>query len=102
MSVQHIIISSLIAFAILVCVLSSVGVFVMRGAYDKLHYLAPPTQLGMAGVGLAIFLERGWSPESFKAGLALAVLALSGPVLTHGIARAILSRSSRLESESSR
>lgn len=77
-----------LSFASLVCALSSLGLLLMRGFYDKLHYLAPPAVLGLGAVTLAIFLEEGFSSATLKAVLVFAVTLISNPVITYAAARA--------------
>ncbi len=67
-------IAVLLATAVLVTLLSVVGMVVMRDPYQRLHYIAPPASLSAAFITLAIFLQRGFKPESFKALFATFVL----------------------------
>ncbi len=77
-----------LALAAAACLVSAVGVLAMRGAYNKLHFLAPVSLLGSFFVVLAIVLDKGWSQESVKAALVMLVLWISNPVLTQATARA--------------
>ncbi len=60
-----------------------VGVLVMRGVYDKLHYTAPATTLGAFAITGAVLLR--FSIVQYLITLALLI---TNPVLTHAIARA--------------
>lgn len=78
----------LLAFAALVSLLSGLGLLVMKGFNDKLHYLAPPAVLAMSAVTLAILIEEGAGSSALKAFLVLAVTLISNPVITYAAARA--------------
>jgi monovalent cation/proton antiporter MnhG/PhaG subunit len=75
-------------FALVVCALSCLGLFVMKGFYNKLHFLAPPAILGTAGIALAVLAKEGLNASAIKAGLVLLVLVISNPILTFAAARA--------------
>jgi monovalent cation/proton antiporter MnhG/PhaG subunit len=64
------------------------GVLLMRGAYDKLHYTAPATTIGSLAIALAVVVEESFSQAGIKALLVFAVLGVANPVLTHATARA--------------
>ena len=53
----------LLGIAVVVTVLSAVGVAVMRDPYQKLHYIAPPASLGVVCVVAALFIgdaQKRW------------------------------------------
>ncbi|HJV64418.1 MAG TPA: monovalent cation/H(+) antiporter subunit G [Geomonas sp.] len=79
---------SLLALALLVCGFSALGLLVMKGFYNKLHYLAPPAVVATALVALAIVLQEGMGAVAIKAGLVLLVMVISNPILTFAAARA--------------
>src|SRR5919197_5879429 len=62
-----------------------VGVLVMRGVYDKLHYTAPATTLGALAVMGAVLLRESIVQYGLKAILITVVLLITNPVLTHAI-----------------
>lgn len=78
----------LICFALLVCVLSALGLLVMKGFYNKLHYLAPPAILGTSAVFLAVLAQEGFNSSALKAALVLLVMVVTNPILTFAAARA--------------
>ncbi len=78
----------LLALAALICLLSCIGLLVMKGFYDKLHYLAPSAILAAAAIVAAIVVHEGLSSSAIKALLVLLVMVVSNPVLTHAAARA--------------
>jgi monovalent cation/proton antiporter MnhG/PhaG subunit len=65
-----------------------VGVLVMRGVYDKLHYTAPATTLGAFAIAGAILLRTPVVQFGIKALLVATALLVTNPVLTHATARA--------------
>ena len=65
-----------------------VGVLVMRGVYDKLHYTAPATTLGTFAIAGAVLLRTGVVQYGIKALLVALALSLTNPVRTHATARA--------------
>jgi monovalent cation/proton antiporter MnhG/PhaG subunit len=65
-----------------------VGVLVMRGVYDKLHYTAPATTLGAFAIAGAVLLREPVVQFGIKAVLVTLVLLITNPVLTHATARA--------------
>ena len=65
-----------------------VGVLVMRGVYDKLHYTAPATTLGALAIAGAVLLRESIVRYGIKAILVTVALLITNPLLTHAIARA--------------
>ena len=65
-----------------------VGVLIMRGVYDKLHYTAPATTLGAFAVAGAVLLRSSLLQFGIKAALVALALLITNPVLTHATARA--------------
>lgn len=77
-----------LCFALVVCALSCLGVMVMKGVYNKLHYLAPPAVLGTAAIATAILLQEGVGAASVKSWLVFLVMVTGNPVITFAAARA--------------
>jgi multicomponent Na+:H+ antiporter subunit G len=65
-----------------------VGVLVMHGVYDKLHYTAPATTLGAFAIAIAVVLRTPLAQFGLKALLVAAALLVTNPVLSHATARA--------------
>jgi multicomponent Na+:H+ antiporter subunit G len=65
-----------------------VGVLVMRGVYDKLHYTAPASTLGVFAIAGAVLLRESVGGYGLKTILIALVLFVTNPILTHAIARA--------------
>jgi multisubunit Na+/H+ antiporter MnhG subunit len=60
-----------------------VGVLVMRGVYDKLHYTAPATTLGAFAIAGAVVLRTPLAQFGLKALLVATALLVTNAVLTH-------------------
>jgi multisubunit Na+/H+ antiporter MnhG subunit len=67
---------------------SSVGVLVMRGVYDKLHFVTPAALVAPALVTLAVLVHAGLSATTTETLLALLFLMIAGPFLSHATIRA--------------
>jgi multisubunit Na+/H+ antiporter MnhG subunit len=78
----------LLAVAVLVVLAASVGLLVMRGVYDKIHFLTPVALVAPFLVALAIGVQMGLRENTSDSWLALAFLVIAGPFLTHATLRA--------------
>ncbi len=78
----------LVAAGVLVTMLSVLGMWRMRDPYQRMHYISPPASLSPALFTIAIFLQDGLKPESFKALVTTFVLIGMNTVVTHAAARA--------------
>ncbi len=88
----------LLIFSTAIAVICTAGIIGMRDLYDKLHYLAPVSILSTASIAAAIAIEKGLLSQSgIKSVLVLIVMAISGPVITHAVARAEVLRQTRGE-----
>lgn len=82
-----------VTFGTLVLVLSVAGLFAMRDAVDKLHYLGPVTTLAPFAIALAIVIEDGFTSQAGLKSLVVAfALAASSPIVTYATLRAIQTR----------
>lgn len=81
-------IDCLLGGAVLVTLLSVLGMLRMRDPYQQMHYIAPPASLGAGLVTISIYLQDGFKPEFFKALVATSVLIGMNTVVTHAAARA--------------
>jgi monovalent cation/proton antiporter MnhG/PhaG subunit len=71
-----------------VAIFSSVGVLVMRDAYQRLHYVTPVSLLAPILIGIAVLIQAGWSSRSAQTWLAIAFMAIASPYLSHATIRA--------------
>jgi multisubunit Na+/H+ antiporter MnhG subunit len=72
-----------------VAILSSIGILVMRDAYQRLHYVTPMSLLAPALIGVAVLIQSGWSSRSAQIWLAIGFMVIAGPYLSHATMRAV-------------
>ncbi len=78
----------LVLGAALLALLSTWLMLRMKDAYQMMHFMSPPASVSAGLIVIAIFLQQGFKPESFKALFIAAVLTLMNAVVTHATARA--------------
>ena len=81
-------ISVLLALAVAVTILSSIGVLLMRDLYQRLHYLGPAASISALCVAAAVLVGEGLNQAGVKALIVAMVLLLMNAVLSHATARA--------------
>ena len=101
MTAGHVIVVILLALAVLTCWLCALGILIMHGVFDKLHYLSPASLIGGAFLLAAVTVQRGFSSDTEKTVLIVLLLWLSNPVLTFATAQAAIIRKSRRTNEQS-
>jgi multisubunit Na+/H+ antiporter MnhG subunit len=82
-----IVIAILLAAAVLVTIVSVVGLLAMPDPYQKLHYLGPVASISALCVTAAVLLREGLNQAGVKALFVAAVLLLMNAVLSHATAR---------------
>src|SRR5262249_5964553 len=87
--VKDIFSDTLLGLAVLIVLASSVGVLMMRDAYQKLHFVTPAALVAPALVALAVMVEHGLYEMTGEAFLALFFMIIAGPFLSHATIRAI-------------
>jgi monovalent cation/proton antiporter MnhG/PhaG subunit len=78
---------TLVAVGVLVQLISCLGLLVVRDVFDRLHFLSAAGAIGPAAVAAAVFLEHGLSTFGVKALLITLMIGVTGPVMTHAIAK---------------
>lgn len=68
--------------------LCALGVAVMPGAFNKLHYAGAGSTLGPVLVVAAAVVHLGWTVSGLEAVVVALVLVLSAPAMTMALARA--------------
>jgi multisubunit Na+/H+ antiporter MnhG subunit len=68
---------------------ASLGVLLMRDAYQKLHFVTPAALVAPVLVALAVLVQAGLVENSGETCLALVFMAIAGPFLSHATVRAI-------------
>ncbi len=89
---RQIVVDALLAAAVLTALGSSVGVLVMRGAFAKLHYVAPVSIVAPVFIAIAVLAQSGLSTDSAQTWLTLAFMVIAGPFLSHATMRAARTR----------
>lgn len=79
---------ALLGLAAAIVLVSAAGVLVMRGAYDKLHFVTPAALVAPVLVTLAVLVYAGFSAATTETLLALLFMVIAGPFLTHATIRA--------------
>lgn len=87
MSIRQIIVDVLLWLGVGLVLISCLGVLVMRGVYDRLHF-ASPAVLGALLIAAAVVVEESFSLVGDKAVLVAFCLLVGSPVLTHVVGRA--------------
>jgi multisubunit Na+/H+ antiporter MnhG subunit len=85
----------LIYVAVVVTFLSAWLMLRMKDEFQMMHFLSPPASVSAILVTIAIFLQQGRKPVSFKALFIVAVLLAMNTVVTHATARAFRIRQTR-------
>lgn len=79
----------LLGLAVVTTLGASVGVLVMRDAYQKLHFVTPAALVAPLLVALAIFVQMGLVENTGETFLALLFMVIASPFLSHATIRAI-------------
>jgi multisubunit Na+/H+ antiporter MnhG subunit len=77
----------LLSAGTLIVVASALGAVLMRSFYDRMHFLTPVTSLGAPLIGLALAVQDGATLTTALILFIVALLAVSGPVLTAATGR---------------
>lgn len=89
----------LVYAAVAVSFLSAWLMLRMKDEYQMMHFLSPPASVSVILITIAIFLQQGRKPESFKALFIITVLLAMNTVVTHATARAFRIRQTREDLE---
>lgn len=90
MNAGSVAVDALLAFGVAVELLCCLGVFAMRTAFDRLHYLGPAIVFGPAAIAAAVMLAGGpLSQQGVKSFMILLVLLVTGPIMSYVTARVI-------------
>ena len=79
----------LLGLAVAIVLGASLGVLLMRDAYQKLHFVTPAALVAPLLVALAVLVQAGLDENSGETCVALLFLAIAGPYLSHATMRAI-------------
>ena len=79
----------LLGLAVAIVLGASLGVLLMRDAYQKLHFVTPAALVAPILVALAVLVQAGLDENTGETCVALLFLAVAGPYLSHATMRAI-------------
>lgn len=82
----------LLGLVVLACWIGAIGMLRMRHPLQALHYLTLPATIGVVALSLAVYLQSGLTPITYKTALIAAVLAGINSVVTHATGRAFRTR----------
>lgn len=88
MTAQQIVVDVLVGVAVTLNLASAIGAMVMRDAYQRLHFLAPPSSLAPFLLTVALFIGVPDRQAGFKMLLVLVLVNAINGVVTHATARA--------------
>jgi multisubunit Na+/H+ antiporter MnhG subunit len=79
----------LLGLAVVIVAGASLGVLLMRDAYQKLHFVTPAALVAPVLVALAVLVQMGLYENTGETCLALFFMVIAGPYLSHATIRAI-------------
>jgi multisubunit Na+/H+ antiporter MnhG subunit len=79
----------LLGLAVLTVASASLGVLLMRDAYQKLHFVTPAALIAPFLVALAVLVQTGLYQNTGETCLALVFMVIAGPYLSHATMRAL-------------
>ena len=79
----------LLGLAVAIVLGATLGVLLMRDAYQKLHFVTPAALVAPVLVALAVLVQAGLDENTGETCVALVFLAIAGPYLSHATMRAI-------------
>lgn len=88
MIIREIFTDVLLGLAAAIVLASSAGVLLMRGVYNKLHFVTPASLVAPALVTMAVLVHAGFSAATTEVLVALLFMVIAGPFLTHATIRA--------------
>jgi multisubunit Na+/H+ antiporter MnhG subunit len=87
--VRDVVADVLLGLAVVTVAGASLGVLLMRDAYQKLHFVTPAALVAPVLVALAVLVQMGLYENTGETCLALFFMVIAGPYLSHATMRAI-------------
>ena len=84
----HLAITVLLAIAVTVALICTLGLVVMKDFYERLHYAASVSTISMFCVLAAVVVQEGWGQATLKTIVIALVVLFMNSTLTHVTARA--------------
>ena len=94
MSGQELVVAVLLVCAGVTSLISLLGVALMSGTRNRLHYLSPVSTIGAAAIAAGVVVEEAFDARGIKALLVFALITGLNPLLVHATACAARIRSS--------
>lgn len=94
---RTVLVDVLVMLALVVLVVTAMGMTIGRSRLTRLHFLAPAGTLALPLFGLAAVISQGLTLGSTAIALAVIAGALSSPVLTTSIARLVAAEDADVE-----
>lgn len=85
---EQIAIGILLGAAVLVVLVSVVGLLAMRDVYQRVHYVTPISVVAPLLVAVAVTVREGWDQNTGGTWLAIGFVVLVSPFLSHATLRA--------------
>lgn len=89
----------MLALALLIVALSTLGAVVMRTTFGKLHFITPVTSVAGPLFCAALVVDSTWGINTGLEILATGLVAISGPILEAAIGRVAAQRMRVIEPE---
>jgi multisubunit Na+/H+ antiporter MnhG subunit len=87
--VRDVVADVLLGLAVVTVAGASLGILLMRDAYQKLHFVTPAALVAPVLVALAVLVQMGLYENTGETCLALFFMVIAGPYLSHATMRAI-------------
>jgi multisubunit Na+/H+ antiporter MnhG subunit len=87
--VRDVVADVLLGLAVVIVAGASLGVLLMRDAYQKLHFVTPAALVAPFLVAVAVLVQMGLQENTGETCLALFFMVIAGPYLSHATIRAI-------------
>lgn len=84
-----VLVPALLAAAVAVTVVYSLGLSIMRDAYQRLHYAGPVVGLAGPLIAAAVWLDDPHAQARIKVTLTVLLLLAANPILGHATAKAV-------------
>lgn len=85
---DRVVIGVLLGLAVVIVLISVVGILAMRDVYQRIHYLTPISMVAPVLVAVAVTVKSGWSENTGETWIALGLVVLVSPFLSHATMRA--------------
>jgi multisubunit Na+/H+ antiporter MnhG subunit len=87
-SAQSVAANVLLGCAVVLVLCSSLGVLLMRDVFEKVHYVTPIALVAPILVAVAVTVQSGWEEPTGQTWMAVAVVVVASPFLSHATVRA--------------